>query len=61
MQNWETYQAKSTIFDLFEYTRILFNDYCNGFNNNYEEEDKERIKKILELIEKDTKEIKEWI
>lgn len=61
MQNWETYQTKNTIFDMFEYSRELFNDYYNGFNNNYESEDITRIKLLLENIEEDIKNIKEWI
>lgn len=61
MQNWGTYQAKNTMFDLFDYARVLYNDYVNGFNNNYESEDITRIKLLLENIEEDIKNIKEWI
>lgn len=61
MQNWETYQTKNIIFDLFDYTRMLYNDYYNGFNNNYDEEDIKRIKFILEKIEEDLKNVKELI
>lgn len=61
MENWETYQTKNMIFDLFDYARELYNDYCNGFNNNYESEDITRIKLLLENIEEDIKNIKEWI
>lgn len=61
MQNLETFQTKRIIFDLFEYSRELFNNYYNGFENNYDADNINKIKQIIEEIEKDTKEIKEWI
>lgn len=61
MQNWETYQARMELFDLFECARVLYNNYCNGFDNNYNSKDIEKIKYYLENIEEDIKNIKEWI
>ena len=54
-----TFEIKRRIFDIFDNARILFNDYYNGFNHNYTEEDKKLIAALISVIEDDIDNIKE--
>lgn len=54
-----TNEIKRNIFDLFENARVLFNEYYNGFNHNYTEEDKKIIQTLISSIEYDLENIKE--
>jgi hypothetical protein len=60
MNNWETMKTKRIIFDLFDYARILWNDFYR-LDRDFNEEDVKRLKELIKLIEHDTKEIKEMI
>jgi len=54
-----TFEVKRRIFDIFENARVLFNDYYNGFNHNYTDEDKKIIRALMNLIEDDIDNIRE--
>lgn len=56
-----TFEVKRLIFDLFDNARTLFNEYYNGFNHNYTEEDKKIIAALVSLIENDLDNIKELL
>lgn len=58
MNNWETMQVKRIIFDLFDYARILWNDFYR-LDRDFNEEDIKRIKELIKLIDYDAREIKE--
>lgn len=58
MDNWETMMVKREIFDLFDYARILYNDFYRK-DGNFNETDTKAIKNIIKTIEKDINEIKE--
>jgi hypothetical protein len=60
MNNWDTMMLKRELFDLFENARILYNDYYR-INRNFTKDDIEAIKKLMELVEHNTKEVKEMI
>ena len=60
MNNWDTMMLKRELFDLFENARILYNDYYR-INRDFTKDDIEAIKKLMELVEHNTKEIKEMI
>lgn len=52
-------ELKRTIFNIFEATRQLFNNYYNGHDDNFtDEEPNEILNKITEL-EKQLKELKQ--
>ena len=52
-------ELKRTIFDIFETTRQLFNDYYNGHGNNFTSKElNDILNKIIEL-EKQLKELKQ--
>ena len=52
-------ELKRTIFDIFETTRQLFNNYYNGHGNNFTDEElNEILDKITELDEQ-LKELKQ--
>ena len=52
-------ELKKNIFNIFEITRILFNNYYNGHDNNFtDEESNEILDKITELDEQ-LKELKQ--
>lgn len=55
----ENYEVKRLLFDIFENSRTLFNDYYNGFMHNYTEEDKKIIKSLISVIEYDIDNIKD--
>ena len=61
MNNWDSMIIRQYLFDLFESTRILFNDYVNGINRSFTKEDLKAIEKLLELVETDKNEIKEML
>lgn len=54
-------EIKRNIFDLFENARTLFNEYYNGFNHNYTDEDKKIISALISLIENDLDNIKDML
>ena len=60
MNNWDTMMLKRELFDLFENARILYNDYYR-INRDFTKDDIEAIKKLMELVEHNTKEVKEMI
>lgn len=60
MNNGDTMMLKRELFDLFENARILFNDYYR-IDRNFNEEDLKAIEKLMELVEHDSKDIKEMI
>ena len=60
MNNWDTMQLKRELFDLFDNSRILYNDFYR-IQRNFNEDDLKTIEKIMELIEHNTKEVKEII
>lgn len=60
MNNWDTMMLKRELFDLFENARILYNDYYR-IDRDFTKDDIEAIKKLMELVEHNTKEIKEMI
>lgn len=57
----DTSEVKRNIFAIFEYARTLFNDYYNGFNHNYTNEDKKVILSLLNLISNDIDNVKELL
>ena len=61
MNDWETLMTKRELFSLFENARILYNNYVNGYDWDYVEEDVNAIEKYIELIESNIKEVKETI
>jgi len=61
MNNWDSMLMRQYLFDLFETARILFNDYVNGINRDFTKDDLKAINKLLELVDSDTKELKEDI
>ena len=57
-------ELKRNIFNLFDKTRVLFNDYYNDFwgsNEHYQDKDIEEIKKIVYELEIKIKELKEML
>lgn len=60
MNNWNSMMLKRELFDLSENARILFNDYYR-INRDFNEEDLKAIEKLIELVEHDSREIKEMI
>ena len=60
MNNWDTMMLKRELFDLFENARILYNDYYRT-QRDFTGDDLEAIKMLTELVEHNTKEIKEMI
>ena len=54
------YYVKNLIFDIFENSRVLFNDYYNG-KEVYTEEDIEKIKVLLRATEEDIKQLESEI
>ena len=58
---WSNMNIKREIIDLFGNSRILFNDYYNGFATEYYDSDLEKIKKIISDIEINIKNIREEI
>lgn len=58
MNNWETMQVKRIIFDLFDYARILWNDFYR-LDRDFNEEDIKRLRELIKLIDYDVREIKE--
>lgn len=56
-----TIEVKRNIFDLFNNARVLFNDYYNGFDHNYTDEDKKIILALLNIISDDIDNIKELL
>lgn len=54
-----TFEIKRNIFDILDNARILFNEYYNGFNHNYTNEDKKIIAALISIIESDIDNIKE--
>lgn len=58
MNNWETMQTKRIIFDLFDYARMLWNDFYR-LDRDFNEEDTKRLKEIVKIMEHDLREIKE--
>lgn len=61
MNNWETMMLKRELFDLFENARMLYNDFYRIYDRDFNDDDLKRIEKLMELVEHDTKEIKEMI
>lgn len=59
MQN--TTDIKRNIFDLFSFARILFNEYYNGFDQDYRNDDRNVIQSLINQIEKDIENIKELL
>lgn len=57
--NRETIEIKRNIFDILYNVRALFNEYYNGFDHNYTDEDKKCIAAYISLIEYDVNNIKE--
>ena len=60
MNNWDSMQLKRYLFDLYDSARILFNDYYR-IDRDFNEDDLKAISKLMELVEYDSKEIKEMI
>lgn len=60
MNNWDTMMLKRELFDLFDNAKILYNDYYR-IDRNFINDDIEAIKKLMELVENNTKEVKEMI
>ena len=58
MDNWKTMQIKRIIFDLFDYARILFNDFYR-LERDFNEEDIKRLRELIKIIDYDAREIKE--
>lgn len=59
MQN--TTDIKRNIFDLFLFARILFNEYYDGFDQDYRNDDRNVIQSLINQIEKDIENIKELL
>lgn len=53
--------VKQEIFNMFDLTRVLFNDYYNGHNDSYTDIEIDKIRNIINSIENNCKEIKEEI
>jgi len=51
---------KRELFDLYDNVRIIWNDIYR-INRNYNKEDLQKLEKLIELVEHDSKEIKEMI
>ena len=58
MNDWKTMQIKRIIFDLFDYARILFNDFYR-LERDFNEEDIRRLRELIKIIDYDAREIKE--
>lgn len=58
MNNWKTTQTKRIIFDLFDYTRELYNIFYRT-DKDYTEEDLQVIEDNINILENKIKEIKE--
>ena len=58
MDSWKTMQTKRIIFDLFDYARMLWNDFYR-LDRNFTKEDIKRLKEIVKIMEHDLREIKE--
>lgn len=54
------YEVKRLIFDMFENTRILFNDYYNG-KEDYTEDDIDKINVLLRATKEDIENIESEI
>ena len=54
-----TFEIKRVIFDILDNARTLFNDYYNGFDHSYTEDDKKMIAALISVIENDVNNIKE--
>ena len=52
-------EIKRNIFDLYDNARVLFNDFYNGYEGTYSDEDLELLKDLINRIEYDVKNIKE--
>lgn len=50
---------KNELFNIFDLSRFLFNDYYNGHDYDYTEEEITTIKHIINSIESKCKDIKE--
>ena len=61
MNSWNIMLMRQYLFDLFENARILFNDYVNGIYSDFTKDDLKAINELLELVDSDTKELKEEI
>lgn len=60
MDSWEIMQLKRGIFDLFDYARILFNQFYNG-KDSYNKTDINAIYNLMRCIKKNIAEIEEEI
>ena len=60
MNNWDTMQTKRELFDLFENARILYNEYYR-IQRDFCKDDLKAIKKFMELVDNNSKNIKEMI
>lgn len=56
-----TFEIKRRIFNILNNARTLFNDYYNGFNHNYTDEDKKIIAALISIIEDDVDNIKDLL
>lgn len=52
---------KQVIFHIFEIARMLFNNYYNGHDGNFTEEEKEKILFLVNELETLIKEIKDYL
>lgn len=56
-----TIDIKRNIFDILDNARTLFNEYYNGFDHNYTDEDKKIISALISVIEHDIDNIKDML
>jgi ribosomal protein S17E len=56
-----TIDIKRNIFDILDNARTLFNEYYNGFDHDYTDEDKKIISALISLIEYDIDNIKDML
>ena len=56
-----TFEIKRRIFDILNNARTLFNDYYNGFNHKYTDEDKKIISALISVLEYDIDNIKDML
>ena len=52
-------ELKRTIFNIFETTRQLFNNYYNGHDNNFTDEEINEISNKIAELEEQLKELKQ--
>ena len=52
-------ELKRTIFNIFETTRQLFNNYYNGHDDNFTDEEINEISNKISELEKQLKELKQ--